>query len=195
MLSVPVPLACCSLPLVFATTTGPNVPFVNFTTRLLALPVLDNPNPPLVVLSSSLRSLSSLTAAVSPSPSGSPTSAHLLAFARPSILHSSLPSTHLAIAQPIAIPDHSIPNGAFWSWALSGGGRVGLVGAGLGTIWWDWQMARVGRGLAVDPYMGVARGFVDEYGLWLVSRLVSAVAIVIGGRWAVAWLGAWMHVS
>lgn len=166
----------------FASTTGPNVPFIDFTTRLLALEVKGNAHPPLVMLSSSLRSVSSLIAAVSPS--AAPTSADLLAFGRPSILHPHLPLTHLlAHPDPIPIPTHEIPNGAFWSWALSGGGRVGLVGAGLGTIYWDWQMARVGRGGQVDPRMGVLRGFLAEYGVWLGSRLGLLVACVTLCTW------------
>ena len=132
------------------------------------------------MLSSSLRSLPSLVAAVSP-----PTqAADLVAFARPSLLHPALPLTHLCPFDrtPIPIPPHRIPNFSFYASLLSVGGRVKLIGAGLGTIWYDWQMSRIGRGLEVNPNLGVVRGLLDEYGAWLASRLVG-VAAVAGAVW------------
>lgn len=54
-----------------------------------------------------------------------------------------------------------------------------MVGAGLGTIWWDWQMGRIGRGEKVKAGMGVWEGFLGEYGGWLGVR-VAVLVILVG---------------
>lgn len=85
---------------------------------------------------------------------------------------------------PVPIPKHEIPNYKFWSWVLSGGGRVGLVGAGLGTIWHNWAIGRIARGLEVKRDMGVCEGFLGEYGSWLGTRLALVAAVLwMGAQW------------
>jgi len=48
----------------------------------------------------------------------------------------------------------------------------------LGTIWWDWQMGRIGRGEKVKAGMGVWEGFLGEYGGWLGIRVAVLVLLV-----------------
>lgn len=78
------------------------------------------------------------------------------------------------------MPAHRIVNFKFWSTLVSLGARVKIVGGGVSTLWWDWQMGRIARGQAVDPGMGIIEGAWGEYGsLKLLAMLLALVAALL----------------
>jgi hypothetical protein len=76
------------------------------------------------------------------------------------------------------VPGYDIRGGETVKWLL-GGGKTGsgkdgkggtgvgipLVGAGVATLWHEWQMVRIGRGVDADLGMGWVEGLVRE-GIW-----------------------------
>lgn len=157
----------------FTSTAGPHDAFLAFTRALLELSP-PSPTHALVLLSGSLRTYASLVSTLSLS---SP-SADLLGFGRPAVLHPSLPRTHLLADPPTDVPAHRIAHFAFWSAVLSLGGRIKIVGGGVGTLWWDWQMGRLARGEGVRPAMGIAWGAWGAYGSAQVAAVL--IGIVLG---------------
>ena len=167
---------------VFASSAGPQEAFLAFTRALLALSP-PSPSHALVLLSGSLRTRASLLSALD---STAP-AADLLGFGRPAVLHPCLPNTHLLASLPTDVPAHRIARFAFWSALVSLGGRVKIVGGGVGTLWWDWQMGRIARGQAVRPGMGVVEGAWGEYGsprvlVGLLSLVVLLLALLLYSR-------------
>lgn len=145
---------------VFTSTAGPQEAFKSFTSELMASQPADSTTA-LVLLSGSLRTQPDMQAALSPS--GPNRAADLLGFGRPSVLDPQLPKTRLLAIPPLDVPHHRIPNFAFWSSVLSLGGKIQIVGAGVGTLWYDCQIGRIARRLPVKREMGVWEGLRDDW--------------------------------
>lgn len=98
----------------------------------------------------------------------------IVGIGRPAALNPDLPRLVLLNRD---VPDdkataggYTIPNGALVKRLLGGGGKtptgsIKLVGAGVGTMWHEWQMVRLGAGEQPDPKLDWIRGAI-VYTLW-----------------------------
>ncbi|CDZ97655.1 NADH:flavin oxidoreductase/12-oxophytodienoate reductase [Phaffia rhodozyma] len=212
---------------VFASSSGPNIPFQSFSTRLLK--IQPSPSLPPLLLSSSLRSVPSLLSALHPAPSPS---AHLLGFARPSVAYPSLPKSHL-LRKRKEIREFEMPNLdhvyrwsdlftlSFLTGRLSQRNHAinistdidstsdertpevktktrkkdssGLIGAGLGTVWWTFQINRLVNDRPFKPDLGIWEGVLYQFGPSVASIRPS------WSRWAfiglVGFLAWWLGLT
>ncbi|KAK8865759.1 hypothetical protein IAR55_000906 [Kwoniella newhampshirensis] len=146
--------------------------FSHFTTSLL--PFLPSaPDGPAMILTGGLHDRELIAASLRER------ACDLAGIGRPSCVTPDLPNK-VILNRKIRDEDasfgrYSIPGGDLMKSLLGGGGGIGergipLVGAGVSTMWHEWQLCRIGRGEDPDKNMHWVKGLLVEEIWWEVLR-------------------------
>ncbi|WWC58418.1 uncharacterized protein I303_100958 [Kwoniella dejecticola CBS 10117] len=150
--------------------------FAHFTSSLLPS-IPSPPNGPAILLTGGLHDRRLIASSLRER------ACDLVGIGRPACLHPDLPNkTILDEGTPdeqATLGGYPIPGSGLMRVLLGGGGNsptrgIKLVGAGISTMWHEWQLCRIGRGVEPDPDMHWLRGLIIEeiwyeviIGLWI----------------------------